>query len=460
MTARTAFMKLLLVDDDDDVRSSIARRLTRHGHTVSDTSRPLEAIEFAKQQQFDVALVDLSMQEMNGIELLIKLKQIDPACSVVMLTGAATVETAVQAMKEGAYDYVRKPCPLDELLLILTRAWERRQLGQQNFQLRSALARFTPASEIIGESREIQEVQQLISRAAPTDRPVLILGESGTGKELVARAIHRQSDRSEQPLVTVNCAALQESLLESELFGHEKGAFTGAVAAKPGLFEVADNGTLFVDEFGELAPPLQAKLLRVLEDGSFRRVGSTRECKVDVRIIAATNKDLAEEVRAGRFREDLYYRINVLALRLPPLRERRDDIGRLVDHFLRSTFDGRLQMADDAQAAMCSYDWPGNIRELRNVLERAAILSDDGRIHPEHLPDDIAGDKAASRLVLQNNTDNLEERERLHVARVLEREQWNRNKTAAALGISRRSLYRLIEKYGIEKPDEGRMESE
>ena len=459
MNAKTASMKLLLVDDDDDVRNSIARRLTRHGHTVSDIGRPLEAIEFAKQQQFDVALVDLSMPEMNGIELLVQLKQIDPACSVVMLTGEATVETAVQAMKEGAYDYVRKPCPLDELLLILTRAWERRQLGQQNTQLRSALARSIPASEIIGESRKIQEVQQLISRAAPTDRPVLILGESGTGKELTARAIHRSSDRSERPIVTVNCAALQESLLESELFGHEKGAFTGAVAAKPGLFEVADNGTLFVDELGELAPALQAKLLRVLEDGSFRRVGSTRECKVDVRIIAATNKDLAEEVRGGRFREDLYYRINVLTLRLPPLRERRDDISLLIDHFLRTTFDGRLHLAEDARVAMCSYDWPGNIRELRNVLERAAILSDDGWIHLEQLPDDIDGDQVASEYVLQNNTDNLEEREQIHVARVLEREQWNRKKTAAALGISRRSLYRLIEKYGIEKSSEDPMET-
>lgn len=450
----TSSMSLLLVDDDDDIRDSIARRLTRQGHAVSDTSRPTEAIEFARQRQFDVALVDLSMPEMNGIELLVRLKQIDPACSVVMLTGEATVETAVQAMKQGAYDYVRKPCPLDELLLILTRAWERTQLGQQNFQLRTALARNAPASEIVGESKGIQNVQRLIGRAAPTDRPVLILGESGTGKELVARAIHVNSDRAEQPLVTVNCAALQESLLESELFGHEKGAFTGAVSAKPGLFEVADNGTLFVDEFGELAPALQAKLLRVLEDGSFRRVGSTKERRVDVRIVAATNRDLAEEVRAGRFREDLYYRINVLAMTLPPLRERPDDIRQLIDHFLRRDFDGRLQLTDESRNAMVAYDWPGNIRELRNVLERAAILSDDGWIRTAHLPDDITGEHDATDFAVESTTDRLEDRERIHVARILNREHWNRNKTAAILGISRRSLYRLIEKYGIEKPGE------
>lgn len=454
MTANTSSMSLLLVDDDDDIRDSIARRLTRQGHAVSDSGRPTEAIEFAKQQQFDVALVDLSMPEMNGIELLTRLKQIDPACSVVMLTGEATVETAVQAMKQGAYDYVRKPCPLDELLLILTRAWERKQLGQQNFQLRTALARSAPASEIVGESKGIQDVQRLIGRAARTDRPVLILGESGTGKELVARAIHRNSDRAEQPLVTVNCAALQESLLESEFFGHEKGAFTGAVSAKPGLFEVADNGTLFVDEFGELAPALQAKLLRVLEDGSFRRVGSTKERTVDVRIIAATNRDLAEEVRAGRFREDLYYRINVLAMTLPPLRERQDDISRLIEHFLRRDFDCRLQLTDEARDAMIAYEWPGNIRELRNVLERAAILSDDGWIRTAQLPDDITGEHDATDFAGESATDRLEDRERIHVARILNREHWNRNKTAAILGVSRRSLYRLIEKYGIEKPDE------
>lgn len=445
-------MELLLVDDDNDLRVSIARRLKRQGHTVRDSERPSEGIELARKRHFDVALIDLSMPEMDGIELLKRLKEIEPACQVVMLTGEATVETAVNALKLGAFDYVTKPCPFDELHAILTKAWEYQQLGQENVQLRAALHRAAPASEIVGESARIQHVLRLIEKTAPTDSPVLIFGESGTGKELVARAIHRHSHRAHKPMVTINCAALQETLLESELFGHEKGAFTGASAAKLGLFEVANGGTLFVDELGELASALQAKLLRVLEDGSLRRVGSTREQKVDVRVIAATNRDLQQEVDERRFREDLFYRINVLAIELPTLRDRRDDIPLLIDHFLGRSGHGNWQITDDARNAMCNYAWPGNVRELSNIIERATILSDENRITITDLPETIGrctGDMSGIDKRSDDEIDNLEERERRHVARVLQREHGSRKRTAELLGINRRSLYRLIEKYGL-----------
>ncbi len=455
MSSTPAQMQLLIVDDDEDLRSSIARRLSRQGHVVQQAARPSQALELAGKCRFDVALVDLSMPEMDGIELLARLQEMGADCEVVMLTGEASVITAVRAMKQGACDYVTKPCPFDELHVILTKAWERRQLRRENLRLRAALDRVSPASEIVGESQAIRQVLRLIDKAAPTNSPVLILGESGTGKELVARALHRSSQRSERPVVTINCAALQESLLESELFGHEKGAFTGATAGKPGLFEVADGGTLFIDELGELAAPLQAKLLRVLEDGSLRRVGSTREQTVDVRIIAATNRNLRQDVRDGRFREDLFYRINVLAIEIPPLRDRRDDIPLLIDHLLARSGHGRWRIDDDARQALCAYRWPGNVRELCNILDRATILADDNHITLQDLPEPMRVAAGGTQLPADSmapETDNLRELERRHVARVLERERGSRKRTAAALGINRRSLYRLIEKYGLDTP--------
>ncbi len=352
-------MDLLLVDDDNEFRSTVKRRLSRLGHRVRDAATPSAGLKLAEDAGFQVALVDLMMPEMNGVELLQRLKKANPDCEVVLLTGAATVETAVQAMKHGAFDYLKKPCPFEELQLVLTRAFESRSLKQENVQLRAALDYASPATEIIGQSRAIHDVIRLIEKAAPTDSPVLVIGETGTGKELVARALHRLSRRAKKPLVTINCAALQESLLESELFGHEKGAFTGAAAAKLGLFEVADGGSLFIDELGELAAPLQAKLLRVLEDGSLRRVGSTREDHVDVRIIAATHRNLSEEVTEHRFRDDLYYRLNVLTIPIPPLRDRREDIPLLVDHFLGRAPRGPWTITPEARNALCRYDWPG-----------------------------------------------------------------------------------------------------
>jgi len=463
MKSESLKINLLLVDDDNELRGSIARRLARLGHSVMDFERPLLGIESARKRQFEVALIDLSMPEMNGIELLTRLKEIDPACEVVMLTGEASVETAVKAMQLGAYDYVTKPCSFDELLITLGKAYERQQLGRENSQLKAALHRTSAASEIVGATQPMRQMLRLIEKTAPTNSPVLILGESGTGKELVARAIHQNSQRATKPMVTINCAALQETLLESELFGHEKGAFTGASAAKPGLFEVANGGTLFVDELGELASGLQAKLLRVLEDGSMRRVGSTREQHVDVRIVAATNRNLQTEVDEHRFREDLFYRINVLPIEIPPLRERRDDIPLLIDHLLSRSGPDRWQMTDEARQALCNYHWPGNVRELSNILERATILSEDKTITLHELPEVIGRSlySGVSGTPLDSEeTDNLAERERRHVAKVLFRERGSRKRTAEALGINRRSLYRLINKYGLENKDENNINPE
>jgi len=450
-------MDLLIVDDDNEFRRSVSRRLKRLGHVVRDADLPTEGIELARKQSFEVALIDLMMPEMSGIELLEKLKGIDAACQVVMLTGEASIETAVAAMKRGAFDYVSKPCPFNELEIVLEKAHKHYQLGKENTQLRQVLERSAPPGEIVGETTAIRNVLKIIDKAGPTDSPILILGESGTGKELVARALHRLSKRAEKPMVTINCAALQETLLESELFGHEKGSFTGATAAKLGLFEVADGGTLFIDELGELATGLQAKLLRVLEDGSLRRVGSTREQKVDTRVITATNHDLEEEVREGRFRNDLYYRLSVLTIKMPTLRERRDDILLLIEHFLRR-HGSKWQLADEACTALCNYHWPGNVRELANVLERATILADNHTIGLDDLPLMIANTTNIIDAVANPNDselDDLAERERRHVEHVLKRERYNRNRTAEILGINRRSLYRLIDKYHIEIPEKG-----
>ena len=418
-------------------------------------------MKLAEEKGFDVALIDLMMPQMSGVDLLRRLKEIDPACEVVLLTGAGTVETAVEAMKLGAFDYLKKPCPFDELQLILNRAFESRGLKQENTQLRAALRCASPALEIVGDSAVIRDVIRLMEKAGPTESPVLITGETGTGKELVARGLHVLSPRAEKPQVTINCAALQETLLESELFGHEKGAFTGAAAAKLGLFEVADGGTLFIDELGELASPLQAKLLRVLEDGHLRRVGSTREQRVNVRIIAATHRNLDEEVAARRFRDDLYYRLNVLTIPIPPLRERRDDIPLLIDHFLARAPRGPWTITEEAQTALQSYHWPGNVRELANVIERATILAEDRTITPQDLPSPISDTTGPSSAVEDGDDqfDRLEDRERRHVERILKREGYSRVQAAKILGIHRRSLYRLIDKYGIEIPGKAEAES-
>ncbi|MBS0209516.1 MAG: sigma-54-dependent Fis family transcriptional regulator [Planctomycetes bacterium] len=433
---------LLVVDDDAEFRSVMAKRLAKRGYQVQEAGDGLDALELAHRREFDVAIVDMNMPQLSGLELIGQLRALQPECEVIVLTGEASVENCVQAMKAGAYYYLRKPSSLAELEALVEKATNRRHLVKENQQLKHLLNQRPGKCEMIGESSAIKEVWRLIERAGPTDKAILIQGESGTGKELVAAALHRTSARADRPLVTINCAALPETLLESELFGHEKGAFTGAVNAKPGFFEVADGGTLFIDEIGEMPPALQAKLLRVLEDGSMRRIGSVKERRVSVRLLAATNRDMAAEVKAGRFREDLYYRINVMSLNLPPLRHRVGDIPLLVKHFVGADWT----IEPEALKALERHPWPGNIRQLINAIERAKILADDWQITLKDLPDEVADNKDSPSVT---GVDDLGEVERSHVLEVLKRERGNKARTARALRLNRRSLYRLLEKYGL-----------
>jgi DNA-binding NtrC family response regulator len=448
---KPAPIDLLLVDDDADLRNDVASFLATRGYRVQCCANGEEAIEQADRRAFNVAILDLSMPGMSGIEVLQKLKSRDAECEVVMLTGEGTIETAVEAMKLGAREFLSKPISLRELDRLVRKACDAGQLQRENQQLKAVLKRHHRTTRMIGESEVMLEVYRLIQRTAPSDKPILIQGDSGTGKELVARALHEASNVAEKPFVVINCAALPETLLESELFGHEKGSFTGAVSTKPGLFEVADGGTMFIDEIGELAGSLQAKLLRVLEDGSLRRIGSVNERRVHVRLLAATNRDMAEEVRAGRFREDLFYRINVLTILLPPLREREGDIRLLVDHFTGPEW----RVDDDVFRVFDNYSWPGNVRQLQNAIERAKILAEDEWIRAQNLPPEIVkGASTAPVRQLGPNMD-LDTLNKLHVEETYKRLGGNKARTARALGVGRRTLYRLLEKYGIESTEAG-----
>ncbi len=444
-------IQLMIVDDDAQLRSMLAQRFGRLGMTVTQAADGDDALAKAEQNRFDVVLLDLHMPGMSGIEVLDKLKERQPALEVILLTAHGSIETAILAMKRGAYDYLAKPFHLPDLEIHIQKAYEKVKLARRERQWVDQIRYESPRYRLVGSSASMKKVVQLIEKVAPTDATVLVRGASGTGKELVARAIHGNSARAERPLVTINCAALQESLLESELFGHEKGAFTGALQAKPGLVEVAEGGTLFIDEIAEMAPGLQAKLLRVLEDGHFRRVGSTQEAHADVRVIAATNKVLEEEIKAGRFRQDLYYRLHVVAIELPPLCDRAGDIPELVEHFLstRQIGPARFQIDRDALNALVRYRWPGNVRELANVIERSQILAEDQTITLDDLPDNIAD--GMPETASAGDPGHLREVERRHVQEVLQREHGNKVRAAKALGISRRALYRLIAKFGLEK---------
>lgn len=437
---------LLIVEDDEDYRKTVVRWFLRRGYRVQDAASAEDASSRCLRQQFHVGVFDLRMPGKSGLELLQQLKESSPETEVILLTGEGTIETAVEAMKLGAIDYLLKPFSLAELEGVVQRAAETSTLRKENRQLKALLQRTQGQLDMIGRSAVMQEVFRLIQRAGPTDKAILIQGESGTGKELVARALQKVSLRADKPFVVINCAALPENLLESELFGHERGAFTGAVTEKQGLFEVADGGTLFIDEIGELAGSLQAKLLRVLQDGSLRRVGSLKERRVNVRILAATNRKLTEEVKAGRFREDLYYRINVLSLELPPLRDRGDDVALLVDHFLGTEW----KIEPEALRALRKYAWPGNIRQLMNAIDRGKILADDFMIRLEDLPHDVVASLTSTPERPAKSEDDLASIERTHILEILTREKGNKSRTARALGVNRRSLYRLLEKYQID----------
>jgi DNA-binding NtrC family response regulator len=451
--ARQAPPRILLVEDDNELRELLCRRFARAGVPITSAESGEEALGKIERAAFDVALFDLHLPGMNGLELLARFKELQPDAEVLLLTAHGSIETAIRAMKEGAYDYLRKPFQLPELEVHVQKAYEKVLLARRQRQWLEQLRYESPRYRLIGSSPAMRRVVQLIEKVAPTDATVLVHGPSGTGKELVARAIHGNSPRRDRPMVTINCASLQETLLESELFGHEKGAFTGAIQTKPGLIEVAEGGTLFIDEVAEMAPNLQAKLLRVLEDGRFRRVGGTQELVADVRVVAATNKSLEEEQRSGRFREDLFYRLHVIAICLPALKDRREDIPELVEHFLttRPIGRGHCRVSPEAMEALKRYEWPGNIRELANVLERAQILAEDGVITPDDLPEGLVG-VAAGPDDPAPDSRRLRDIERRHVVEILRQEKGNKVQTARALGISRRALYRLIAKYHLESP--------
>jgi DNA-binding NtrC family response regulator len=450
--------RLLVVDDEVELMRALCESLTEEGFVVEGLSDPILAPDALRNGEFDLLLSDLMMPGTDGIQLLRQGLQIDPNLIGIIMTGQGTIQTAVEAMKAGAFDYILKPFRLQQVMPVLDRAMEVRRLRMENVRLRRIVKELTfesPRYHIVGSSPAVRKVIQMIEKVAPTDATVLVRGPSGTGKELVARAIHGNSARRDKPLVTINCATLQESLLESELFGHEKGAFTGADRIKPGLFEVAEGGTLFIDEVAEMAPALQAKLLRVLEDGHYRRVGSTQEKHADVRVVAATNKPLEDEVKAGRFREDLFFRLNVITVNLPALEERREDLPALIDHFLRTRQIGKTPFKVDpaAMAVLCGYDWPGNIRELANVIERAQILAEGNTITVDDLPENLVQVSkpvpAAATPAQALSPDDLEGVERRHVEDVLQRYDGNKVQAAKALGVSRRTIYRLIEKHRL-----------
>ncbi|MFG0291136.1 MAG: sigma-54-dependent transcriptional regulator [Rhodopirellula sp. JB044] len=437
---------ILFIDDDPDFAAGCVRWFQKNGHKVTHTTSGQDGIGLCEKQDFDIAVLDWNLPGLDGLELLQRMRDQSPDTEVIVLTGEGSIENAVESMRRGVFDFLSKPFPMGELERRCLGALQRRKLRKENTQLREVIGRTKSRSvEMIGESAKMRQVFRLIEKVAPTDNPVLIEGESGTGKELVAQAIHQNSLRAKQPIVTVNCAALPEQLVESELFGHEKGSFTGATAAKPGLFEVADGSTLFIDEIGEMPLALQPKLLRVLEDGSLRRVGSEKERRVDVRIVAATNRHLETEVDEGRFREDLYYRINVLTIDLPPLRERGEDIALLVKHFIGE----QHEIDEEAHAALLAHSWPGNIRQLINTIKRAKILADD-EITLDDLPEELQHYSSSANSDPKQPQGSLIALQREHILEVLEREKGNKSAAARALGVERRKLYRLMKQHGID----------
>lgn len=445
--AEGAPIRLLVVDDETDFRESAARYFTRLGFDVDQAEDGEEALNVSTNKKFDVVVLDIHMPVMNGMTVLSEMMKRDAPPKVIMLTGGGTIENAVESIKKGAFDFVTKPARLDDLARMIRRACDVQKLERENNRLKEIIKRQNHGWDMIGQSAAMQEVFRLIERTAQSLKPVLIQGESGTGKELVARAIHQASPLADQPLVVINCAALAEQLLESELFGHEKGSFTGAIATKPGLFEIADGGTLFIDEFGEMSGALQSKLLRVIEDGSLRRVGSLVERHVNVRLIAATNRDLEKEVAEKKFREDLFYRINVLGIQLPPLRKRNGDISLLATRFAGDEWI----IDEEVMDRLNRYSWPGNVRQLHNAIERAKVLADENRIELKNLPPAILESKPVEKAITKPSTDcDLETLNRIHVEEVYRRQGKNKTRTAQALGINRRSLYRLLERYEID----------
>ena len=444
--------RVLVVDDDADVGELMRDALSSWNYDVIHVKSGREAGELISHQIFDAALVDIWMPEMDGLQVLDEIKRQDPALEVVMMTGNPMVETAVQALKSGAYDYLIKPLNLDEMQHLMQQVLEKRFLSREVHSLRSRLADHLAVKDLVGSSPGMTRVKEVVTTVADSDSPVLIEGESGTGKERVAAAIHRQSGRSKGPFVPVNCSASPADLRESEFFGHVRGAFSGAVADALGLFRSAHGGTLFLDEVAELSPALQAKLLRVLQEKEIRPVGSTKTHAVSVRMIAATNKNLQAVVQSGSFRQDLFYRLNVVRIVVPPLRERKGDIPALITYFLRR-FNERFRrdvkgIAPDAIAALTAYDFPGNVRELENLLERAYALGARDEIERVNLPE-LAAKADTPVVAVDEPIPTLDQAERDLIARALTRFRNDKDQAARALGLTVRTLYRRIKKFGL-----------
>lgn len=460
---------VLIIDDEAGMRDMLSRLLTDAGYETATSRDGVEGLATARQGDFDLVLLDMSLPKMNGLEVLNGIKEEKPDLPVIMITAHGSTRTAIDALRLGAYDYITKPFDVDEILVVTERALRQQRIIDENHFLRNELKEKYGFDNIVGTTPEVQRAYVVAAQAAKSNATILILGETGTGKEYLARTIHYQSDRADGPFVKVNCAALAENLLESELFGHEKGAFTHAVARHIGRFEVAHKGTIFLDEIGEVSPSVQTKLLRVLQEKQFERVGGSETITVDLRVIAATNRDLAQAIREKEFREDLYYRLSVITLNLPPLCEREGDIEVFTNHFLKiyaeETCKKVRRFSDESMAALKSHRWPGNIRELENAVERAVILCNGETIRPEHLmltpgagmntisasPNDNT--EGASAITGVPVTASLRDVERVHIERVLRANKWNQSATAQTLGIDRKTLRNKIKEFKLEKDE-------
>jgi len=452
--------RILVVDDEGRNREFLRELLEVEGFDVETAKDGQEAIEILENMDFDLVLTDLKMPRADGLSVLEGLRRINPQTVAIVFTGYGSIDTAVKAVKLGAYDYITKPLKIEEIMLVIQRALEHRKLTLENEMLRRQLKRKYKFDNIIGDSESMEEVFRLVEKIANTDSTVLIYGESGTGKELIARAIHFNSDRRERPLIPVNCGAIPEDLLESELFGHEQGAFTGATRTRIGRFELGNGGTIFLDEIGDMSPALQVKVLRVLQEHEFERVGGMKTIKVDIRVIAATNKDLEKNVAEGKFREDLFYRLNVIPIQLPPLRERRSDIPLLVNHFVEMYNEKNKHnisgVTPEAMDLLMNYDWPGNVRELENMIERIVILKGEGTTEPGDLSEKVLTSNSRSvhpRIQIPENgisfNTAVTEFERELILQALNRTNWVKNKAAKLLNLNRTTLVEKMKKINL-----------
>ena len=447
--------QILVVDDEERMRNLLKKVLTKQGFSVQTSPNGIDALMKVEETPFDVILADIRMPEMNGIEVLKTVKETRPEIYVILMTAFGSIDSAVEAMKKGAYDYITKPFKMDEITIVIKKALEEKGLRKEVASLRNEVRSKYRFDNIIGKSKVMQDVFDLIRRVSNSKSTVLIYGKSGTGKELVAKALHYNSPRKDNPFVAVNCSAIPETLLESELFGHVRGAFTGAIATRKGLFEEANGGTIFLDEIGNVSPAMQIKLLRVLQEREIRRVGGAENIKVDIRLIAASNQNLENAVSRGEFRDDLYYRLNVITINLPELKDRQDDVPLLANYFLKKYTKGENEkiksISKEAMNLLLNYNWPGNVRELENVIERAIALGRYEEILPEDIPVNIRNSRMMSGLkeTLPENA-TIDELERDYIAKILKKTKGHKINTARILGIDRRTLYRKVKKYNLE----------